>query len=137
MEGHSLPYRIFRKGKRVSHTAVGENKRLGHALAMIKMQQEIKHAPKLKTNKREDRLSQERTKDLRPTGNAGELGAGPSNGGNAGPMKSAEDRTINHPVSPSSRRPCPYELCGYAVRLVGSSTTSSSRRILPVRSRTS
>ncbi len=33
-----------------------------------------------KDQQREDRLSQERTKDLRPTGNAGELGAGPGSG---------------------------------------------------------
>jgi hypothetical protein len=50
MEGHSLPYRIFSKGQRVSHTVVVENKRLGHALAMITMQQDIKHVPKVKTN---------------------------------------------------------------------------------------
>src|SRR6267378_3321524 len=49
-KGHSLPYRIFSKDQRVSHTAVVENKRLGHALAMIKMQQDIKYAPKVKTN---------------------------------------------------------------------------------------
>jgi hypothetical protein len=48
-KSHSLPYRIFGKDQRVSHTAVVENKRLRHALAVIKMQQNIKHAPMVKT----------------------------------------------------------------------------------------
>jgi hypothetical protein len=78
-EGHSLPYRIFSKGQRVSHTAVVENKRLGQSLAMIKMQQEIKHAPKLKTNS-EKTGYRNRELNRRPTGNAGELGAVPGNG---------------------------------------------------------
>jgi hypothetical protein len=33
----------------VSHTAIVENKRLGHALAFIKAQQDPKHVPKVKT----------------------------------------------------------------------------------------
>src|SRR5258707_12305483 len=49
-KGHSLPYRIFSKDQRVSHTAVVENKRLGHALATIKSQQDVKHVPKVMTN---------------------------------------------------------------------------------------
>src|SRR5258707_7946598 len=49
-KGHSLPYRIFSKDQRVSHTAVVENKRLGHALAMIKAQQDVKYQPHVKTN---------------------------------------------------------------------------------------
>jgi hypothetical protein len=49
-KGLPLPYRIFAKDQRVSHTAIVENKRLGHALAMIKLQQDIKYAPKVKTN---------------------------------------------------------------------------------------
>ena len=49
-KGLPLPYRIFAKDQRVSHTAIVENKRLGHALAMIKMQQDIKYASKVKTN---------------------------------------------------------------------------------------
>jgi hypothetical protein len=36
-KGVSLPYRIF---QRVNHTAIVENKRLGHALALVKAQQE-------------------------------------------------------------------------------------------------
>ena len=35
-KGHSLPYRVFSKDQRVSHTAIVENKRLGHALLQSK-----------------------------------------------------------------------------------------------------
>ena len=49
-KGHSLPYRVFSKDQRVSHTAIVENKRLGHALALVKAQQDLKHKPKVKTN---------------------------------------------------------------------------------------
>jgi hypothetical protein len=49
-KGHSLPYRIFRKDQRVSHTAIIENKRLGHALATVKAQQDIQHSPAILTN---------------------------------------------------------------------------------------
>lgn len=35
-KGVSLPYRIFSKDQRVSHAAVVENKRLGHALSLVK-----------------------------------------------------------------------------------------------------
>ena len=49
-KGHSLPYRIFSKDQRVSHTAVVENKRLGHALALVKAQQDVKYQPQVKTN---------------------------------------------------------------------------------------
>jgi transposase len=49
-KGHSLPYRLFSKDQRVSHTAVVENKRLSHALKIIKAQQELKHEPKVQTN---------------------------------------------------------------------------------------
>lgn len=48
--GVALPYRVFSKDQRVSHTAIVENKRLGHALAVIKAQQDAKYAPKVKTN---------------------------------------------------------------------------------------
>ncbi len=34
-KGHLLPYRLFSKDQRVSHTAVVENKRLSHALTII------------------------------------------------------------------------------------------------------
>src|ERR1700737_562168 len=49
-KGHSLPYRIFSKDQRVSHTAIVENKRLSHALALIKAQQDVKYQPQVKTN---------------------------------------------------------------------------------------
>ena len=48
--GQVLPYRVFDKDQRVSHTAIVENKRLGHALALIKAQQDLKYVPKVKTN---------------------------------------------------------------------------------------
>ena len=49
-KGQSLPYRLFSKDQRVSHTAIVENKRLSHALTLIKAQQEIKREPKVQTN---------------------------------------------------------------------------------------
>jgi hypothetical protein len=53
-KGHSLPYRVFSKDQRVSHTAVVENKRLGHALALVKAQQDIAHLTRVKTNSEKD-----------------------------------------------------------------------------------
>ncbi len=49
-KGHSLPYRVFSKDQRVSHTAIVENKRLRHALAIVKAQQDTKHLPEILTN---------------------------------------------------------------------------------------
>ncbi len=49
-KGHSLPYRVFSKDQHVSHTAVVENKRLGHALAVVKAQQDVKRMPTVMTN---------------------------------------------------------------------------------------
>ena len=49
-KGHTLPYRVFSKDQRVSHTAVVENKRLSHALTIIKAQQDLRNEPKVKTN---------------------------------------------------------------------------------------
>ncbi len=49
-KGHSLPYRVFSKDQRVSHTAIVENKRLSHALATVKAQQDIEYLPKVMTN---------------------------------------------------------------------------------------
>ena len=49
-KGHSLPYRLISKDQRVSHTAIVENKRLSHALTIIKAQQEVKREPKVQTN---------------------------------------------------------------------------------------
>ena len=49
-KGLLLPYRVFSKDQRVSHTAIVENKRLGHALAVIKAQQDTSFTPKVNTN---------------------------------------------------------------------------------------
>jgi hypothetical protein len=45
-----LPYRVFSKDQRVSHTAMVANKRLGHALAVVKAQQDLRRTPKVMTN---------------------------------------------------------------------------------------
>jgi hypothetical protein len=39
-QGHVLPYRVFNKDQRVSPAAIVENKRLRHALAVVKAKQE-------------------------------------------------------------------------------------------------
>jgi transposase len=49
-KGHSLPFRVFNKDQRVNHTAIIENKRLGHALAIVKAQQDLRLATKVMTN---------------------------------------------------------------------------------------
>ena len=49
-KGHCLPYRVFRKDQRMSHTAIVENKRLSHALKIVKAQQDLKLATKVMTN---------------------------------------------------------------------------------------
>ena len=49
-KGQLLPYRIFSKDQRVSHTAIVENKRLRHALATVKAQQDIKRLPEILPN---------------------------------------------------------------------------------------
>lgn len=49
-QGHSLPYRVFDKEQRVSPAAVVENKRLGHALAVVKALREHRETPKILTN---------------------------------------------------------------------------------------
>jgi hypothetical protein len=48
--GISLPYRVFSKDQRVNHTAIVENKRLGHALALVKAQQDLRLATRVMTN---------------------------------------------------------------------------------------
>ncbi|ADW71433.1 ISNCY family transposase [Granulicella tundricola] len=48
--GHVLPYRVFDKDQRVSPAAVVENKRLGHALSLIKARQDAKQLTKFQTN---------------------------------------------------------------------------------------
>jgi transposase len=50
-KGLLLPYRVFSKDQRVSHTAIVENKRLGHALAVVKAQQDLRNPPKVMTNR--------------------------------------------------------------------------------------
>jgi hypothetical protein len=50
MEGLLLPYRVFSKDQRVNHTAIVNNKRLGHTLALVKAQQDLRPAPKVMTN---------------------------------------------------------------------------------------
>jgi len=49
-KGVPLPYRVFSKDQRVSHTAIIENKRLGHALAIVKAQQDLTRETKVATN---------------------------------------------------------------------------------------
>jgi len=49
-KGHSLPYRTFDKGQRVTHAAITENKRLGDVLAYIKERQDQQTKPAVKTN---------------------------------------------------------------------------------------
>jgi hypothetical protein len=49
-KGILLPYRVFSKDQRVSHTAVVENKRLSHALSIVKAQQDMKRETKVMTN---------------------------------------------------------------------------------------
>ena len=53
-KGHSLPYRVFHKDQRVNPAAVVENKRLGHALAIVRAQQDVKLATKVMTNSEKD-----------------------------------------------------------------------------------
>ncbi len=49
-KGYSLLYRVFSKDQRVSYTATVENKRLGHALTIVKAHQETKRLPTVRTN---------------------------------------------------------------------------------------
>jgi hypothetical protein len=49
-KGLLRPYRVFSKDQRVSHTAIVENKRLGHALAVVKAQQNLRRTSKVMTN---------------------------------------------------------------------------------------
>ncbi len=48
--GLLLPCSILSKDQRVSHTAIVENKRLGHALALIKAQQDSHFEAEVKNN---------------------------------------------------------------------------------------
>ena len=49
-KGLSLPFTVFDKDQRVTHTAIVENKRLGEVLAFIKSQQDLRPPPRPKTN---------------------------------------------------------------------------------------
>jgi hypothetical protein len=49
-KGRVLPYRTFHKDQRVNPAAIVENKRLGHALSLIKAQQDQRLAPRVQTN---------------------------------------------------------------------------------------
>jgi hypothetical protein len=49
-KGQVLPYRVFDKDQRVSHTAIVENKRLRHVLATVKAQKDTKRLPDIMTN---------------------------------------------------------------------------------------
>lgn len=55
-KGVSLSYRVFSKDQRVSHTAIVENKRLGHALALVKAQQDLRYTTRVMTNSEKTRL---------------------------------------------------------------------------------
>lgn len=77
-KGHSLPYRVFAKDQRVSHTAIVENKRLGHVLRIVKAQQDILHPPTVQTNsskgdyqKRGRRIYGPRLRNRRAAGKSG------------------------------------------------------------------
>jgi hypothetical protein len=62
-KGLLLPYRVFSKDQRVSHTAIVENKRLGHALALVKAQQDLSHTTRVMTNRRKDWLPETNAHD--------------------------------------------------------------------------
>ncbi|HEY6412969.1 MAG TPA: hypothetical protein VIX42_04745 [Edaphobacter sp.] len=49
-QGHLLPYRVFNKDQCVSPSAIVENKRLRHALSVVKTQQDRRLAVKVMTN---------------------------------------------------------------------------------------
>lgn len=54
-KGWVLPYRIVDKDQRVNPAAVVENKRLGHALSLIKARQDQRPALKVRTNSEKNR----------------------------------------------------------------------------------
>jgi hypothetical protein len=59
-KGVSLPYRVFSKDQCVSHTAIVEDKRRGHALALVKAQQDLRHTTKVMTNSEKTGTGNER-----------------------------------------------------------------------------
>ena len=99
-KGHSLPYRVFSKDQRVSHTAIVENKRLGHALALVKAQQDLKHETKVMTNSEKTRLQEEPATSLRARLRTENAPA--RSGGNDGLMESVEDDETVRPTLPTA-----------------------------------
>lgn len=53
-KGITLPYRVFAKDQRITQTAIVENKRLGHALSLVKAQQKLKRETKVLTSSEKD-----------------------------------------------------------------------------------
>lgn len=51
-EGHTRPYCVFSKDQHVSRSAIVENKRLTHAISIIKAQQDLRIESKIKTTAR-------------------------------------------------------------------------------------
>jgi transposase len=67
-KGCALPYTVFDKDQRVTHTAIVENKRLGEVLSWIKSQQdEARPAPRVKTNSEQTGYRKRGTKPSRRT----------------------------------------------------------------------
>ena len=53
-KGITPPYRVFAKDQRIMQTAIVENKRLSHALSLVKAQQELMREVKVLTNSEKD-----------------------------------------------------------------------------------
>lgn len=103
-KGVSLPYRIFSKDQRVSHAAVVENKRLGHALSLVKAQQDRKREVKVLTNSEKDGYKKRPRQGIRHRLHRSKLLV--RRGGNAGLMESMEDGRYSCPshTLPTDRR---------------------------------
>ena len=64
----SLPYTVFDKEQRVTHTAITENKRLGEVLTWIRAQQgEVRPAPTIRSNSEQTGYKRRGTKVGRRT----------------------------------------------------------------------
>ena len=63
-QGRVLPYRVFNKDQRVNPAAVIENKRLGHALSLIKAQQDRRPVPKVQTNSEKNGYTKRPTRSV-------------------------------------------------------------------------
>jgi len=99
-KGFSLPYRVFSKDQRVSHTAIVENKRLGHALSIVKAQQELKRETKVLTNSEKTRYKKRPRQIYGP--DVVEKTPAPKSGGNAGLRKAwkTDDESVGLPPFP-------------------------------------